>query len=104
MCSYYTGALCYVADFAETEDRKSTRGNRRLRVIYENGTESNILTRSLARAVYKDENGKKVMLADTEALPDILTADNQPDLVTGHLYIVKLLQPKPPLAAYKKSL
>lgn len=53
------GALCYVADFAETEDRKSTRGNRRLRVIYENGTESNILTRSLARAVYKDENGKK---------------------------------------------
>mgnify|MGYP001626130932 FL=1 len=36
------GALCYVADFAETEDRKSTRGNRRLRVIYENGTESNI--------------------------------------------------------------
>ncbi|UTG73215.1 GIY-YIG nuclease family protein [Neisseria subflava] len=95
------GALCYVADFAETEDRKSTRGNRRLRVIYENGTESNILTRSLARAVYKDENGKKVMLADTEALPDILTAHNQPDLVTGHLYIVKLLQPKPQLAAYK---
>ena len=41
------------------------------------------------------------MLADTEALPDILTADIQPDLVTGHLYIVKLLQPKPQFAAYK---
>ena len=44
------------------------------------------------------------MLADTEALPDILTADIQPDLVTGHPYIVKLLQPKPQFAAYKISI
>lgn len=95
------GALCYIADFAETEDRKSTRENRRLRVIYENGTESNILTRSLARAVYKDENGKKVILSDTEALPEILTAHTPPDLVTGQLYVVRLIQPKPQLAAYK---
>lgn len=95
------GALCYVADFAETEDRKSTRGNRRLRVIYENGTESNILTRSLARAVYKDGNGKKIMLSSAELLPDILTANSPQDLVTGQLYVVRLLQPKPEVATYR---
>ena len=95
------GALCYVADFAETEDRKSTRGNRRLRVIYENGTESNILTRSLARAVYKDGNGKKIMLSSAELLPDILTANSPQDLVTGQLYVVRLLQPKPEFATYR---
>ena len=95
------GALCYVADFAETEDRKSTIGNRRLRVIYENGTESNILTRSLARAVYKDGNGKKIMLSSAELLPDILTANSPQDLVTGQLYVVRLLQPKPEFATYR---
>lgn len=95
------GALCYVADFAETEDRKSTRENRRLRVIYENGTESNILTRSLARAVYKDGNGKKIMLSSAELLPDILTANSPQDLVTGQLYVVRLLQPKPEVATYR---
>lgn len=95
------GALCYVADFVETEDRKSTRGNRRLRVIYENGTESNILTRSLARAVYKDGNGKKIMLSSAELLPDILTANSPQDLVTGQLYVVRLLQPKPEFATYR---
>lgn len=95
------GALCYVADFAETEDRKSTRGNRRLRVIYENRTESNILTRSLARAVYKDGNGKKIMLSSAELLPDILTANSPQDLVTGQLYVVRLLQPKPEFATYR---
>ena len=95
------GALCYVSDFAETEDRKSTRGNIRLRVIYENGTESNILTRSLARAVYKDGNGKKIMLSSAELLPDILTANSPQDLVTGQLYVVRLLQPKPEFATYR---
>lgn len=95
------GALCYVADFSETEDRKSTRENRRLRVIYENGTESNILTRSLARAVYKDGNGKKIMLSSAELLPDILTANSPQDLVTGQLYVVRLLQPKPEVATYR---
>ncbi|MDO4908035.1 GIY-YIG nuclease family protein [Neisseria sp.] len=96
------GLLCYAAGYAETETRQSPRHNPRLRVIYENGTESDILTRSLARAVYKDENGKKVILQKHSQLPDIFTEPSeQQGLTTGYLYVLKLRQPKPELAHFK---
>ena len=95
------GALCYAAGYAATEDRKSRRSNRRLRVIYENGTESDILARSLARAVYKDENGRKVMVHDAAAAPDILTMPSETGLVTGYLYVLKAVSPQSGLAQFK---
>jgi hypothetical protein len=36
------------------------RPDRRLRVIYDNGTESDLLLRSLQRALYKDEAGRRI--------------------------------------------
>lgn len=96
------GSLCYIADYAETEERKSTRpNNRRLRVIYENGTESNLLTRSLARAVYKDENGRRISINDTKIMPVFSQTLPTERLVTGQIYVVKLRHPKRELTAYR---
>ena len=44
---------------------------------------------------------KKIILSSAELLPDILTANSPQDLVTGQLYVVHLLQPKPEFATYR---
>ena len=95
------GALCYIAEVNETEQRKSDRKNFRLRVIYENGTESNILMRSLARAVYKDPYGKQVILHTDDGLPELFVDPENTGLVTGHIYVVKMRQVKPELQEFK---
>lgn len=99
------GLLCYIAEMIDTEDRKSERRNYRLRLIFENGLESNMLMRSLARAVYKDEHGRQVTLTDDESVNtgfvQQFTLDG-PGLVTGQLYVLKLVTPKPELVEFKQ--
>ena len=46
--------MCYVADMAKRE-KKNGKVNARLHLIFENGTESDMLLRSLATELYKDE-------------------------------------------------
>ena len=94
------GQLCYIAEVMEAEVRQSHRAQFRLRLIYENATESNILMRSLARAVYKDPNGRKVM-TDRPPENDGLFSDGQSHPVTGWLYVAALVAAKPELAAYR---
>ena len=97
------GVLCYIADMFKTEERKSSRKNARLRLIFENGMESNMLMRSLARAVYKDENGRQILFLDEESIDDDLVNKfkaTSPDLTTGHLYVLKLLKPNEQLREF----
>ena len=50
-----------MAEVGEEERRtKTERPDSRLRVIYDNATESDILMRSLQRALYKDEAGRRI--------------------------------------------
>jgi hypothetical protein len=50
----------YVAEVGETFRAPNGETDARLRVIYSNGTESNLLRRSLQRALYKDEAGRRI--------------------------------------------
>ena len=95
------GQLCYIAEVVEAEARKSSRANFRLRLIYENATESNMLMRSLARAVYKDPNGRKVMMQRPSENSDLLSDGQCRGEVTGWLYVAALQESKPELAAYQ---
>lgn len=54
------GQLVYVAETGETIKASDSESDARLRVIYSNGTESNLLRRSLQRALYKDEAGRRL--------------------------------------------
>lgn len=58
-----SGQMIYVAEVGETFTKayvNETHKDARLRVIYDNGTESDILKRSLQRALNKDETGRRV--------------------------------------------
>lgn len=54
------GQTAYVAEVGEMFKAPNGEFDARLRVIYSNGTESNLLRRSLQRALYKDEAGRRI--------------------------------------------
>src|SRR4051812_412495 len=54
------GQKAYVAEMGEVYSNAQGRTDARLRVIFDNGTESNLLMRSLQRALHKDEAGRRI--------------------------------------------
>lgn len=82
------GIMAYVASVGEREN-KNGKINARLRLIFENGTESNMLLRSLATELYKDETGRRILDHHDKALEDLKQTDDG-DKVTG--YIIVLLR------------
>lgn len=61
------GQIAHVAAVGEPFKAPNGEIDARLRVIYSNGTESDLLLRSLQRALYKDEAGRRI--TDPEAGP-----------------------------------
>lgn len=54
------GQKAYVAETGEMFSNAQGKTDARLRVIFDNGTESNLLMRSLQRALHKDEAGRRI--------------------------------------------
>lgn len=54
------GQIAYVAGVGQEFETQYDRRDSRLRVIYDNGTESDILLRSLQRALHRDETGRRI--------------------------------------------
>lgn len=96
------GLLCYVADIYKAETRKDARSQERMRLIFANGTESNMLTHSLATAQYKYENSYQLLINDSEWI-DTELAKNFGDKrqLTGVIYVAKLIDTPDNLAHYK---
>lgn len=68
------GQIVYVANVGKEFETEYERRDRRLRVIYDNGTESDILLRSLQRALHRDEAGRRI--TDPLAGPLFTEADD----------------------------
>ncbi|RZA02867.1 MAG: GIY-YIG nuclease family protein [Sphingobacteriaceae bacterium] len=85
------GILLYVDDVSERE-RINGKVNARLRCIFENGTESDMLLRSLAAELYK--NGRRVTEKDEKLLDNFnnITDDDQE---MGYIYVLKSLSNNP---------
>jgi hypothetical protein len=79
------GILLYVAEVG-TKEIENGKVNARLRCIFENGTESDMLLRSLAAELYKD--GRRVTEHEDHYL-DGLRGITQDDENTGFIYILK---------------
>jgi len=60
------GILCYVANIYQAENRKNERNQQRLRLVFANGAESNMLIRSLTTAQYKYENSYQLLITDPD--------------------------------------
>ncbi len=96
------GMLCYVANIYKAEARKNTRSQERLRLIFSNGTESNMLTHSLATAQYKYENSYQLLITDPDWMDDELAKNFGDDRqLTGVIYVAKLTDTPNNLAHYK---
>ena len=79
--------------FVTDYDRK----DRRLRVIYDNGTESDILLRSFQRGLYKDEAGRRVTDPSAGPLFDAVPGDG--DAESGTIYVLRSRSDHPTIVA-----
>lgn len=81
------GHKVLVADVGDTFVGEHGRPDCRLRVIYDNATESDLLMRSLQRALNKDKASRRITTPDLGPLfDDTETAD---DLPTGYIYVLR---------------
>ena len=81
------GQLVYVAEVGELFKAPNDENDARLRAIYDNGTESNILLRSLQRALYKDETGRRV--TEPDAGPLFSGTIEEDDIESGTIYVLR---------------
>lgn len=88
------GILLLVTEVGERVE-KNGKWNARLRCIFENGTESDMLLRSLARELYKD--GRRVTELDENALNAMLVTDD--DKAAGFIYVLRSLSEHPDIKA-----
>ena len=90
------GQIAYVAEMYEGAKTKDGRDNPRLRVIFDNHTESNLLLRSLSRSLYPDGNtpvGRRLIRKDDGPL--FGDAPEPDDIETGTIYVLRSLSNHP---------
>lgn len=81
------GQLVLVAEVGEAIKAPNGESDARLRVIYANGTESNLLRRSLQRALYKDAAGRR--LSDPSPGPLFAERSEDDDISSGTIYVLR---------------
>ncbi len=81
------GQIALIADEGEPIRAPNGETDARLRVIYSNGTESNLLRRSLQRALYKDEAGRRI--TEPSAGPLFGFEDDEGDIRSGTIYVLR---------------
>lgn len=82
-----SGQKAYVAEKGETTINDQGRTDARLRVIFDNGTESSMLMRSLQRALNKDEAGRRISEPTAGPLFSDQTIDG--DEASGTIYVLR---------------
>jgi len=96
------GQVAYVAEIGEEFMTQYDRRDNRLRVIYDNGTESNVLSRSLQRALHRDETGRRI--TDPSAGPLFAGQAEDSDLASGTIYVLRSKSDDPFVATNREVL
>lgn len=81
------GQTAYIAKIGDTIKAPNGEDDARLRVVYSNGTESDILLRSLIRAMYKDESSR--LISDPNAGPLFSDEIGEEDVESGTIYVLR---------------
>ncbi len=86
-----SGQKVYVAEVGEMFINQNDKKDSRLRVIYDNGTESDILLRSLQRALNKDETGRRIIetTPGSSAGPLFAGKASNEDSASGTVYVLR---------------
>jgi hypothetical protein len=96
------GQKILIAEMDEPFITDSGLPNCRLRAVYDNGTESDYLQRSLQRALNKDKASRRITNPDLSSLPlfssQVAAAD---DLATGYIYVLRSQSDHPFIAEHR---
>jgi len=82
-----SGQKVFVADVGKEFINDYGKKDSRLRVIYDNGTESDILLRSLQRALNKDTGSRRII--DNSPGPLFSDVSDDDDLSSGTIYVLR---------------
>ncbi|WP_339665549.1 GIY-YIG nuclease family protein [uncultured Pseudomonas sp.] len=94
------GQTAYVAGEGQEFDSPQGKKDARLRVIFSNGTESNLLRLSLVRALYKDEASRRI--TEPDAGPLFNGAWEEDDIESGTIYVLRSLSEHPFVAEHRE--
>ena len=97
------GQIAYIAQVGEEFQTQYDRRDSRLRVIYDNGTESDLLLRSFQRALHRDETARIITTTDNGPL----FASQEPagdELASGTIYVLRSKSEQPEIAAHRDVL
>ena len=98
------GQIAYVAEVGETFKTGDERWDSRLRVIYDNGTESNPLARSFQRSLYPDKENAGRIITNSDAGPLFAEEHDADDLASGTIYVLRSKSDNPIVAANREVL
>jgi len=98
-----SGMLLYLEQVDITSEEKTVNGKRfrkdgRTRCVFENGTESDMLYRSLAKSLYQDG---RIVTEHKERLLDELENISSEDEETGYIYVLKSQSKRPEIQSIK---
>lgn len=91
------GQKAYVAEMDEPFTNAQGRTDARLRVIFDNGTQSRMLMRSLQRALNNDEAGRRI--TEPAAGPLFSDEEEEGDQASGTIYVLRSKSDHPLVAA-----
>ena len=92
-----SGVVGYVANVGELDKNLQRKINGRLRIIFENGTESDMLLRSLVDGLHAN-SGKIIKNTLDSSDSDLI---NENDTETGYIYVLKSLSTDPQILSIK---
>ena len=87
------GQKAYIAEIGEWFQNSGNKKDARLRVIFDNGTESNLLYRSFQKALSADDLGRRV--SEPDAGPLFEEHDNEDETQSGTIYVLRSLSEHP---------
>lgn len=81
------GQKAYIAEVSEERTHGFDKNDYRLRVIYDNGTESDLLLRSMQKALYEDDAGRRIVSLSAGPLFDDVVSEEDND--SGTIYVLR---------------
>jgi len=96
------GQKAYVAATEEPFTNEHGNIDARLRVIFDNGTESNLLMRSLQKALQQDPAGRRIV--EPSAGPLFTDQNEEGDEASGIVYVLRSKSDHPAVAAHRDVL
>lgn len=95
-----SGQIAYIAEKEPEFTNDQGRRDARLRVIFDNGTESNMLMRSLQRSLHKDDAGRRI--TEPTAGPLFGAEAQDGDSESGTIYVLRSKSNHPQIVASRE--